>query len=146
MYYAQQSPGIAHKLAQHPAAAGLHDPSPWSRQHHPGLGPPHAQPTSPGYPLFTHANGAMGVSALQHHPHPHSHMQGPIGHHHHQNSLSHSHSHSHAVAHYQSPPNGNGLVAGLVQNGSPVNPAAMGQVMTPHWQNQLMKCEVRPFT
>jgi CCR4-NOT transcription complex subunit 6 len=133
MYYTQQSPGIAHKLAQHPA--GLHDPSPWSRTtHHPALGPPgHAQqPTSPGYPLFTHANG---MNALQHHPH--AHIPGPMGHHHHQNSLSHSH------AHYQSPPNGNGIPgahAGLVQNGSPAN--AVTQIMTPHWQNQLMKCEV----
>ena len=68
---------------------------------------------------------------LQHHPN----MPGPMVHHHHQNSLS----------HYQSPPNGNGVPGvhnGIVPNGSPVN-AAIVPIMTPHWQNQLMKCEVR---
>ena len=133
MYYAQQSPGIAHKLAQHPGQ--IHDQTPWSRNaHHSVLGPPsHAQPPgSAGYPLFT--NG--GMTALPHHPHPH--LPGPMSHHHHQNSLSHSHTH------YQSPPNGNGIPgahAGLVPNGSPAN--GVTQIMTPHWQNQLMKCEVR---
>ncbi|GJE92741.1 glucose-repressible alcohol dehydrogenase transcriptional effector [Phanerochaete sordida] len=130
MYYAQQSPGIAHKLSQHPGQ--LHDQTPWSRNaHHNVLGPPQPPGTSP-YPLFTHANG--GMTALQHHPHPH--MPGPMGHHHHQNSLSH--------AHYQSPPNGNGIPgthSGLVPNGSPGN-GAVAQIMTPHWQNQLMKCEM----
>lgn len=69
---------------------------------------------------------------IQHHPH----MQGPMVHHHHQGSLSH--------AQYQSPPNGNGIPGahnGLVSNGSPVN-GTVAQIMTPHWQNQLMKCEV----
>lgn len=63
-----------------------------------------------------------------------------MGHHHHQNSLSH--------AHYQSPPSGNGIPgahAGLVPNGSPAN-GTITQIMTPHWQNQLMKCEVRSET
>ncbi|KAI0786633.1 Endonuclease/exonuclease/phosphatase [Abortiporus biennis] len=57
-------------------------------------------------------------------------------HHHHQNSLSHPH--------YQSPPNGNGLqgaVSALVQNGSPGN-GVVAQAITPHWQNQLLKCEM----
>ncbi|THG94891.1 hypothetical protein EW026_g6669 [Hermanssonia centrifuga] len=131
MFYPQQSPGIAQKLTQHPGQ--IHDQAPWSRAaHHPALGPPnHVQPpTSPGYPLFSHTNG--GMTALQHHQH----MTGPMVHHHHQNSLPH--------AHYQSPPNGNGMPtahAGLVPNGSPVH-AAVTQIMTPHWQNQLMKCEM----
>ena len=62
MYYAQQSPGIAHKLAQHPGQ--MHDQTPWTRNaHHSVLGPPQP-PGSTGYPLFTHANG--GMTALQH--------------------------------------------------------------------------------
>ncbi|TCD65338.1 Glucose-repressible alcohol dehydrogenase transcriptional effector [Steccherinum ochraceum] len=131
MYYSQQSPGIAQKMPTHQHPAQMHD-SPWTRAgHHPALGPPnHAQqPTSPAYSLFPHANGAM--NAMQHHPHPH--MSGPLGHHHHQNSLSHPH--------YQSPPNGNGLQTGLVQNGSPGN-GVVTQIITPHWQNQLLKCEM----
>ncbi|KAI0081942.1 hypothetical protein K474DRAFT_1655835 [Panus rudis PR-1116 ss-1] len=128
MYYPQQSPGI--KLTGHQHPGQVHDQTPWSRTHHPVLGPPsHAQPpTSPAYPLF-HANGAMGT--MQHLPH--AHMTNPMAHHHHQNSLSHSH--------YQSPPNGNGLQGGLVQNGSPGN-GTVTQIMTPHWQNQLLKCEM----
>ncbi|KAH9944716.1 Endonuclease/exonuclease/phosphatase [Amylocystis lapponica] len=130
MYYPQQSPGIAHKLPthqQHP----VHDQSPWSRApHHPVLGPPnHAQqPTSPAYPLFT--NGAM--TAMQHPHHPH--MPGPLTHHHHhQNSLSHNH--------YPSPPNSNGLQHGVLgQNGSPGSVPT--QILTPHWQQQLLKCEM----
>lgn len=131
MYYPQQSPGIAQKMPTHQHPGQIHD-SPWSRAgHHPVLGPPnHAQqPTSPAYSLFPHANGAM--NPMQHHPHPH--MSGPLGHHHHQNSLTH--------AHYQSPPNGNGLQSGMVQNGSPGS-GVVTQIITPHWQNQLLKCEV----
>ena len=134
MYYPQQSPGIAQKLPQHPAQ--LHDQSPWARTtHHSVLAPPnHAQqPTSPAYPLFTHANSTMSV--MQHHPVPH--MSAPMSHHHHQNSLSHPH--------FQSPPNGNGLPGshnGLVQNGSPGN-GVVTQTITQHWQTQLLKCEVR---
>jgi hypothetical protein len=92
------------------------DPSPWARPTHP-YGPP---PPSPGYPLYT--NGSM----------PH-HMQSL---HHHQNSIS----------HYPSPPS-NGVSVNVlgqtlgVGQGSPGS--ASSQIITPHWQQQLLKCEVR---
>ncbi|KAG6820282.1 hypothetical protein H0H93_002894 [Arthromyces matolae] len=121
MYYPQQSPGIAHKLANH------HDQSAWSRPHHPVLGPPGSQanvgppPPSPGYALYTNGN----VNPMQHHPH-HPHTM-PLQHHHHQNSLS----------HYPSPPNGHTLQQHVLSQGSPA-----GQIMSPHWQQQLLKCEM----
>ncbi|KZT21426.1 hypothetical protein NEOLEDRAFT_1139540 [Neolentinus lepideus HHB14362 ss-1] len=126
MYYPQQSPGIAHKLP-----GSHHDQSPWTRSHHPVLGPPGAQnsvgppPTSPGYPLY---NG--NVHALHHHHGPFSHpIPGhPTGHHH-QNSLS----------HFPSPPNGHTPQHGISQ-GSPGSAAS--QMITPHWQQQLLKCEM----
>ncbi|KAI0775852.1 hypothetical protein BD413DRAFT_286678 [Trametes elegans] len=131
MYYPQQSPGIAHKLPTHQHPGQVHDQSPWAR--HPGYGPANGAqpPTSPAYPLFAHANGTM--TAIQHHPHQH--IPGPLAHHHHQNSLSH--------AHFPSPPNGNGLQGphgALGQNGSPGHIST--QMMAPHWQQQLLKCEV----
>ena len=93
------------------------DPSPWARPTHP-FGPP---PPSPGYPLYT--NGSM----------PH-HMQSL---HHHQNSIS----------HYPSPPSNGGVTVNVlgqtlgVGQGSPGS--ASSQIITPHWQQQLLKCEVR---
>ncbi|TFK53627.1 hypothetical protein OE88DRAFT_1655840 [Heliocybe sulcata] len=127
MYYSQQSPGIAHKLP------GVHhDQSPWARSHHPGLGPPGVQnsvgppPTSPGYPLY---NGNL-AHGLHHHHGPFSHpIPGhPTGHHH-QNSLS----------HFPSPPNGHAQQHSMSQ-GSPGSAAS--QMITPHWQQQLLKCEM----
>ncbi|PFH53696.1 hypothetical protein AMATHDRAFT_45168 [Amanita thiersii Skay4041] len=140
MYYPQQSPGIAHKLANH------HDQTPWSRQHlTTGLVPPGTQstvggppPPSPGYALYT--NGTVG--ALQHHAalHPHPLTAHPPlqHHHHHQNSLS----------HYPSPPNGHthqqqlplAAAAVAAATGSPTN--VSGQIITQHWQQQLLKCEM----
>jgi CCR4-NOT transcription complex subunit 6 len=128
MYYPQQSPGMApHKLPNH------HDQSPWSRQHHPVLGPPGSQPgpppASPGYAIYT--NGS--VNPMQHHPghHPHP-LTGhpPMPHHHHHNSLT----------HYPSPPNGHSHQQHAVGQGSPGT--AANQVITTHWQQQLLKCEV----
>jgi CCR4-NOT transcription complex subunit 6 len=130
MYYPQQSPGgIAHKLPNH------HDQSPWGRSH-PVLGPPGTQPsvgpppTSPGYAIYTNGN----VNAIQHHPghHPHPLTGHPtLQHHHHQNSLS----------HYPSPPNGHTIQPHAISQGSPVGSSS--QIITPHWQQQLLKCEVR---
>ncbi|KAI0645838.1 hypothetical protein C8Q79DRAFT_719987 [Trametes meyenii] len=132
MYYPQQSPGIAHKLPTHQHPGQVHDQSPWGR--HPGYGPANGAqpPTSPAYPLFAHANGTM--TAMQHHPHQP--MHGALAHHHHHNSLTHQQ--------FSSPPNGNGLQGPhgtLGQTGSP-GPIST-QMMTPHWQQQLLKCEVR---
>ncbi|KAG6919371.1 hypothetical protein DXG01_006920 [Tephrocybe rancida] len=124
MYYPQQSPGIAHKLANH------HDQSSWPRPHHQVLGPPGSQPNvgppppSPGYAIYTNGN----VNPMQHHPH-HPHPL-PMQHHHHQNSLS----------HYPSPPNGHSLQQHVLSQGSPA--AAAGQIMSAHWQQQLLKCEM----
>ncbi|KAL0956648.1 hypothetical protein HGRIS_002780 [Hohenbuehelia grisea] len=110
------------------------DQNPWSRQHHPVLGPPQAQPLppSPGYAIY---NGA--VNQLQHHQHPHHQHPGlagphpPIPHHQHQNSLS---------QHYPSPPNGHVHHQQLMHGGSP---AAVSQPIIPaHWQQQLMKYEM----
>lgn len=124
MYYSQQSPGIAHKLP---------DQSPWSRAHHPVLGPPGPNasigipPQSPGYPLFT--NGS--VNHLHSLPAPHPHM--PIqAHHHHQNSLS----------HIPSPPHQQNQHPIGPQNDSPGSITGAQPIMTQHWQNQLLKCEV----
>ncbi|KAG6874504.1 hypothetical protein C0995_010414 [Termitomyces sp. Mi166 len=125
MYYPQQSPGIAHKLANH------HDQSSWPRPHHQVLGPPGPQPTvgppppSQGYAIYTNGN----VNPMQHHPH-HPHPAMPIQHHHHQNSLS----------HYPSPPNGHSLQQHVLSQGSPASVA--GQIISPHWQQQLLKCEM----
>ncbi|KAG6865485.1 hypothetical protein C0991_002197 [Blastosporella zonata] len=121
MYYPQQSPAIAHKLASH------HDQSSWPRPHHQVLGPPGSQPNvgppppSPGYALYT--NGS-----IQHHPHPHHPL--PMQHHHHQNSLS----------HYPSPTNGHSLQQHVLSQNSPAT--ATGQIMSAHWQQQLLKCEM----
>jgi CCR4-NOT transcription complex subunit 6 len=126
MYYPQQSPGISHKLPNH------HDQNPWPRPHHPVLGPPGQQPNvgppppSPGYAIYTNGN----VNPMQHLPH-HPHPLPPMQHHHHQNSLS----------HYPSPPNGHTMQQHVLPQGSPASSA--GQVISPHWQQQLLKCEVR---
>lgn len=126
MFYPQQSPAVAHKHPSH------HDQSPWSRTHHPVLGPPASQnigppPASPGFPLYT--NGS--VNPMQHHPaHPHALSHPPIPHHQHQNSLS----------HYPSPPNGH-IHTQHMGSGSPGSAAS--QIISPHWQQQLLKCEVR---
>jgi CCR4-NOT transcription complex subunit 6 len=132
--YPQQSPGIAHKLPNH------HDQSPWTRSHHPVLGPPGSQPPnvgppppSPGYAIYTNGN----VNPMQHHPahHPHPLTAHPPmqHHHHHQNSLT----------RYPTPPNGHSLQQHVLTSGSPANGA--GQIITPHWQQQLLKCEVCHF-
>jgi hypothetical protein len=125
MYYSQQSPGIAHKLP---------DQSPWSRTPHPVLGPPGPSaniglpPQSPGYPLFTNGN----VNHLHSLPTPHPHI--PIqAHHHHQNSLSHMPSPPHQQNQHPIGP----------QNDSPGSITGAQPIMTQHWQNQLLKCEVR---
>lgn len=117
MYYPQQSPGIAHKLPSH------HDQSAWARPHN--FGPP---PPSPGYPLYTNGN----VPHMQHHL--------PSLQHHHQNSLT----------HYPSPPtNGNvnvnvhGQHVGMGQSPPGSTPNLL---ITPHWQQQLLKCEVSALT
>lgn len=120
MYYnpPTASPAITHKLSHHD--------SPWGRAHHPGVVPP--QPN--GYAIY---NGA----GMQHHPgaHPHAMPSHPAmqHHHHHQNSLSHP---------YPSPPNGhNGHQSHGLAQGSPTGSG--GQVMTQHWQQQLLKYDVR---
>ncbi|KNZ80216.1 Glucose-repressible alcohol dehydrogenase transcriptional effector [Termitomyces sp. J132] len=118
MYYSQQSPGIAHKLASH------HDQSSWPRvlgPPQPAVGPP---PPAQGYALYT--NGS--VNPIQHHPH-HPHPM-PIQHHHHQNSLS----------HFPSPPNGHSLQQHVLSQASPASGPA--QALTPHWQQQLLKYEM----
>ena len=119
MYYPQQSPGISHKLANH------HDNSPWrlpilvqQQGQQASVGPP---PPSPGYALYT--NG------LQHHPGHHPLTHPPIQHHH-QNS----------IPHYPSPPNPHAHQQHLISQGSPATP-----VITPHWQQQLLKYEVEIF-
>jgi hypothetical protein len=125
MYYPQQSPGISHKLANH------HDQNSWPRPHHSVLGPPGQQPNvgppppSPGYAIYTNGN----VNPMQHHPH-HPHPLPPMQHHHHQNSLS----------HYPSPPNGHTMQQHVLSQSSPASSAT--QVISPHWQQQLLKCEV----
>lgn len=126
MYYAQQSPGITHKLASH------HDHSAWGRattaaggNHSHGLlvgGQPPGQPLqSQGYQIYS--NGAL----QQHHPNHHPMSHNPM--HHHQGSLS----------HYPSPPNGHAhqQQAHLVAQGSPA-----GQTFTTHWNQQMVKCEI----
>ena len=117
MYYPQQSPGISHKLANH------HDNSPWrlpilvqQQGQQSSVGPP---PPSPGYALYT--NG------LQHHPGHHPLTHPPIQHHH-QNS----------IPHYPSPPNAHAHQQHLLTQGSPATP-----IITPHWQQQLLKYEVK---
>jgi CCR4-NOT transcription complex subunit 6 len=134
MYYPQQSPGIAHKLPTH------HEQSAWSRAHHQVLGPPGSQPTvgpppaSPGYALYT--NGS--VNAIPHHPAHHPlpmSAHPPIPHHHH---------HQNSLSHYSEPPNGHSLQQHAIGQGSPAG--ASNQVITPHWQQQLLKCEVRSST
>lgn len=126
MYYPQQSPGINPKLGN------LHDQSPWTRPHHSILVPPGSQnsvgpgpPQSPGYALY--ANGP--VNSL---PHPQAHH--PLSHpslqHHHHNSLS----------HYPSPPNGTSHQQHPYAQASPAS--VNGQIMSQHWQQQLLKCEV----
>jgi hypothetical protein len=124
MYYSQPSPGIAHKLP---------DQSSWPRTHHPVLGPPGPNanigipPQSPGYPLFTNGN----VNHLHNIPTPHPHI--PIqAHHHHQNSLSHMPSPPHQQNQHPMGP----------QNDSPGSITGAQPIMTQHWQNQLLKCEV----
>ncbi|KAH0828142.1 Endonuclease/exonuclease/phosphatase [Lanmaoa asiatica] len=125
MFYPQQSPAVTHKHPNH------HDQSPWPRTHHPVLGPPTSQnigppPPSPGFPLYT--NGS--VNPMQHHPaHPHALSHQPIAHHQHQNSLS----------HYPSPPNGH-IHTQHIGSGSPGSAAS--QIVSPHWQQQLLKCEM----
>jgi CCR4-NOT transcription complex subunit 6 len=126
MYYPQsQSPAIAHKLPSH------HDQSPWTRPHQ-VIGPPGSQnvgppPGSPGYAIYT--NGSMQQHPHAHHPHLSGHHP-PMQHHQHQNSLS----------HYPSPPNGH-LHSQHGGQGSPGSTSS--QIITPHWQQQLLKCEVR---
>lgn len=122
MYYnpPPQSPGLAHKLPAH------HEQNPWNRSHHsvlsasiagPSAAPP---PPSPGYAMYTNGN------TMQHHPHPHP----PQMHqHHHQNSLSH--------VPYPSPPNPHPHALG---QGSPTSTSS--QIITPHWQQQLLKYDV----
>lgn len=128
MYYPQsQSPAITHKLPNH------HEQSPWSRPHPGVLGPPGSQnvgppPTSPGYALYT--NGSM-QHPHAHHPHALSGHHPPMQHHQHQNSLS----------HYPSPPNGHSMHSQHIGQGSPGSAAS--QIITPQWQQQLLKCEVR---
>ena len=93
------------------------DPSPWARPTHP-FGPP---PPSPGYPLYTNGNIPHHLQSI----------------HHHQNSIS----------HYPSPPSNGGVSVNVlgqtisVGQGSPGS--ASSQIITPHWQQQLLKCEVR---
>ncbi|KAM6501851.1 glucose-repressible alcohol dehydrogenase transcriptional effector [Amanita muscaria] len=131
MYYPQQSPGIAHKLASH------HDQNPWSRQHlSTGLVPPGSQsvvgppPPSPGYALYTNGN----VAALQHHPAHHPHpltVHAPLQHHHH---------HQNSLSHYPSPPNGHSHQQQHLSTSSPSS--VNNQIISPHWQQQLHKCEM----
>lgn len=126
MYYPQQSPGIPHKLASH------HDNNPWRHGlpmlvQQPGqqtaVGPP---PQSPGYALYT--NGAL-------HQHPGHHLQHPPLQHHHQTSLS----------HYPSPPNQHSHQQQQHLLAAQGSPASATPVVSPQWQQQLMKCEVRRF-
>lgn len=125
MYYnpPQSSPGLSHKLANH------HD-SPWNRSHHPVLGAPgpnaiSSPQASPAYALYT--NG----STMQHHPGPHMPPHPSLQHHHHhQNSVSHPA--------YPSPPSGHIHPPHALTQGSPGN-----EVMTQHWQQQLLKYDVR---
>ncbi|KDR67582.1 hypothetical protein GALMADRAFT_216426 [Galerina marginata CBS 339.88] len=120
MYYPQQSPGIPHKLANH------HDNNPWRLpmlvQQQPGqqpsVGPP---PPSPGYALYT--NGA-----IPHHPGHHPLQHPPL--HHHQNSMS----------HYPSPPNQHTHQQHLLA--AQGSPASATPIVSPQWQQQLMKCEM----
>lgn len=124
MYYSQHSPGINPKLGN------IHDQSPWTRSHHsilvPGsqnpVGPP---PLSPGYALYS--NGS--VNSLQH-PQGHHPLALPSLQHHHHNSLS----------HYPSPPNGTSHQQHPYTQASPAG--VNGQIMSQHWQQQLLKCEV----
>lgn len=128
MYYPQsQSPAISHKLPNH------HDQSPWNRGSHTVLGPPGSQnvgppPASPGYAIYS--NGSM-QHPHSHHPHALSGHHPPMqSHHQHQNSLS----------HYPSPPNGHLHQ----QHGGQSSPGSTAsQIITPQWQQQLLKCEVR---
>ncbi|KAF9547701.1 hypothetical protein CPC08DRAFT_729657 [Agrocybe pediades] len=126
MYYPQQSPAIQHKLANH------HDNNPWRLPmivQQPGqqqsVGPP---PPSPGYALYTNGN-------LQHHPGHHP-LQHPPLQHHHQNSMS----------HYPSPPNQHTHQQQQQQqqhlHAAQGSPASATPVVTPHWQQQLLKCEM----
>lgn len=124
MFYPQQPTTVPHKHSGH------HDQSPWSRTHHPVLGPPGSQtigpPPSPGYALYT--NGS--VNPMQHHPgHPHT--------------LSHPtmHQHQNSLSHYPSPPNSHTLPQ--MTHSSPGS--APSQIITPQWQQQLLKCDVRLF-
>ncbi|KAF8971229.1 Endonuclease/exonuclease/phosphatase [Flammula alnicola] len=121
MYYPQQSPGIPHKLPNH------HDNNPWRLPllvQQPGqqsaVGPP---PQSPGYALYT--NGA-----LQHHPGHH--LQHPPLQHHHQSSMS----------HYPSPPNQHTHQQQQHLLAAQGSPASATPVVSPQWQQQLMKCEI----
>ncbi|KAG1736002.1 Endonuclease/exonuclease/phosphatase [Suillus lakei] len=122
MFYPSHSQTTLHHV-------NVQDQSPWPRNvnhthtHHPqqSIGPP---PPSPGYSLYS--NGA--VNPIQHHPHhPLSHP--PLPHHQHQNSLS----------HYPSPPNGH-IHSQHMGQGSPGSVGS--QIITPHWQQQLLKCEM----
>jgi hypothetical protein len=93
------------------------DPSPWARPTHP-FGPP---PPSPGYPLYTNGNIPHHMQSL----------------HHHQNSIS----------HYPSPPSNGGVSVNVLGQSLSVGQGSPGstssQIITPHWQQQLLKCEVR---
>jgi CCR4-NOT transcription complex subunit 6 len=128
MYYPQQSPGIAHKLPTH------HDQSPWGRSH--VLGPPGAQgvppPPSPGYAMYTNGAHSSMQPISAHHPHQLAGHPPPLSHHHH---------HHNSITHYSSPPNGQPHQQHVVGQGSPGQ--ANSQLMTPHWQQQLLKCDVR---
>lgn len=125
MYYPSQSPGVGHKLQSH------HEQNPWARSHYgpptgqPSVGPP---PTSPGYALYTNP----AVPHMQHHPGTHPHALSHTTMHHQQNSLS----------HYSSPQNGHTLAAHM-NTASPG--AQQAEMMTTHWQQQLLKCEVSRY-
>ncbi|KAF9474705.1 hypothetical protein BDN70DRAFT_815210 [Pholiota conissans] len=84
------------------------------------VGPP---PQSPGYALYT--NGAL-------HQHPGHHLQHPPLQHHHQTSLS----------HYPSPPNQHTHQQQQHILAAQGSPASATPVVSPQWQQQLMKCEV----
>lgn len=124
----QSSPAITHKLSNH------HDV--WSRAHHHALGggasngvmQQHHAPSS--YNLYNVPN------MQQHHPSNGMTSHPPLqNQHHHQNSLT----------NYSSPPNGvtHQPQHGLAQS-SPS--ASSGQVMSQHWQQQLLKYDVRSFS
>lgn len=135
MYYTstQASPNVQ-KLAGH------HD-SPWNR-HHLGSAAITSPQTNNAYSLYgngtgfqhhtahPHAIAAHGVIAQHHQQQQQQQQQQHQHHHHHQNSLTHT---------YPSPPP-NHIHAHYMQ-GSPANgnPA----VMTQHWQQQLLKYDVR---